>query len=385
MSFEGEWATNEERLLREAGTLGELLEQIKGLFSPLLIQGRGWERLVECAGALPPTLAAFPLWLGFPLDEHRARAELCVSLLGGTRSAAFFENRGRAADTDPSTATIAFLLGETGPEESPLRRVVGDRVLLEYDLDPARRNGPQDPGIFLYPIRPTLAGDRTGGRLQDFGVALDAMTAALGWEPDAAERRQVEQAYLALEPDTRIGAIGAFPSRGRGIRLMALGFVKPSELTAFLERAGWTGRPAIVASILSRLDQRRALDRLHLGVRFEVGAGGVGPALELHIFSQNTMYDHQGWFKDKQYWNALIDGIREERLVVPEALSELAKWSSGAKPLFGRSGPFVVLQRIHHFKFVLTEDRIEQVNGYGFLLMCCWPQGGNAVGSDGGA
>ena len=378
MSFEDEWAANEECLLREARSLGELLEQIKGLFSPLLIQGRGWEKLVERAGELPPTLAAFPLWLGFRLDEPRSGAEFIVSLLGGTRSAAFFEKRGRSGEAGPSTAGIAALLGETAAAESPLRRVVGDRVLLEYDVDSARRHGPQDLGIFLYPIRPTLAG--AGGRLQDLGVALDAMTAAVGWEPDAAERRQVERAYLALEPDTRIGGIGAFPLRGRGIWLAMLGFVTARDLTAFLERAGWPGRPAMVASILSRLDQRRALDRMHLGVHFEVGAGGVGPMIELHIFSQHRMYDRQGWFKDKRYWTALIDGIREERLAVPEKLSELAKWSSGAKPLFGRSGPFVVLQRIHHFKFVLTEDRIHQVNGYVFLLMCGWPQAGEPAG-----
>lgn len=369
MSFEDKWATNEERLLREAGSLGELLEQIKGLFSPLLIRGGEWERLVDCAGTLPPTLAAFPLWLGFPLDELRAGAELCVSLVGGTQSAAFFENKGRAAD--PSTAGIAFLLGQTRPEDSPLRRVVGDRVLLEYDVDPGQRHKPQDPGIFLYPIRPTLAGDRAGERLQYLGVALDAMTAAVGWEQDAAERRQVERAYLAMKPETRIGGIGAFPSRERGIWLTVLGFVKARDVTDFLERAGWPGRPGMVASILSRLDQRRALDRVHLGVHFAVGADGVGPRLELHVFSQNRMYDHQGWFKDKQYWTALIDGMREERFAVPEKLAELAKWSSGAKILFSRSGPFVVLQRVHHFKFVLTGDRIDRVNGHVFLLMCC--------------
>ena len=211
-------------------------------------------------------------------------------------------------------------------------------------------------------------------------MALDAMTAAVGWEPDAAERRQVERAYRALKPDTRIGGIGAFPSRGRAIGLTTLGFVTARDVTDFLERAGWPGKPAIVASILSRLDQHRALDRMHLGVHFAVGAGGVGPALELHIFSQNRMYDHQGWFKDKQYWTPLMDGIRREGFAVPEKLSELATWSSGAKTLFGKSGPFVVLQRIHHFKFVLTEDRIHRVNGHVFLLMCCWPQGGQPAG-----
>ncbi len=380
MSFEDEWVINEERLLREAGSLGELFEQVQGLFSPLLIPGPGWERLVERAGELPSTLAAFPLWLGFPLDEHRTGVELCVSLLGGTRSAAFFKNRGQAEDAGPSTASIAFLLGETGPEDSPLRRVVGDRVLIEYDIDSTRRQGPQGPGILLYPIRPTLAGDHADGRLQDLGVAVDAITAAVGWEPDAAERQRVERAYLALQPGTRVAGIGVLPSGGRGVRLTMLGFVKARDVTDFLERAGWSGQPAILASILSRLEQHGALDRVHLGVHFTVDAGGMGPMLELHIFSQNRMYDHQGWFKDKQYWTALMDGIRREGFADPEKLSELAKWSSGAKTLFGKSGPFVVLQRIHHFKFVLIEDRIHRVKGHVFLLMCRWPQSGKPAG-----
>ncbi|MDE0404530.1 MAG: hypothetical protein OXI53_04395 [Nitrospira sp.] len=380
MSYEDQWRTNEEQLLRETCSLGELLEQIKGLFSPLLIRDRAWDGLVKCAGALPPTLAAFPLWLGFPLNESQEGTELCVSLLGGTKSAAFFENRRRAEDADPATASIAFLLGETGPKDSPLRRVVGDRVLLEYDVDSGSRHGPQNPRISLYPIRPTLAGDHADGRLQDLGVALDAMTSAVGWEPNAVERRQVERAYLALNPDARIGGISALPSSGGGIGLTTLGFVKARDVTAFLERAGWPWQTQIVASILSRLDHRRALDGVHLGVQFVVGADGVGPALELHIFSQNRMYEHQGWFKDKLYWSSLMDGICREGFAVPEKLSELAKWSSGAKPLFGRSGPFVVLQRIHHFKFVLTEERIHQVKGHVFLLMCCAPQSGKSTG-----
>ena len=379
MSSKDEWADNEERLLREAGSLGELLERLKGLFSPRLIRGRGWEGLVERVGDLPPTLAGFPFWLGFPLDDSRRAAELGVSLVGGTRSAAFFENRGRSGDADRLTAAVASLLGETGPEAAPLRRVVGDRVLLEYDVD-SMRHVRGDTGVFLYPVRPTLAGDRSGRRLRDLGLALDAMSAAAGRQPDAAERRHVERAYLALEPDARIGAVGAFPSRSSGTRLTMLGFTDAREVTSFLERAGWPGRTATVDAVLSRLQRRGALDHMHLGVHFEVHGSGMGPTLELQIFSQNRMYDQQGWFKEKGYWTSLLDGLREEGLADAGKLSELAAWSSGAKTLFGRSGPFLALQRIHHFKLVLTGDRIRQVNGYVFLLMCSWPPGGRPAG-----
>ena len=378
MSFKDEWTSNEERLLREAGSLGELLDRIEGLFSPRLIGGRGWEGLVERAGELPPTLAGFPFWLGFPLDESRRAAELGVSLVGGTRSAAFFENRGRSGNADRLTAAVASLLGETGPEAAPLRRVVGDRVLLEIDVD-STRHVPGDTGVFLYPVRPTLAGDRSGRRLRDLGLALDAMSAAAGREPDTAERRNVERAYRALEPDARIGAVGTFPCRSSGTRLTMLGFTDAREVTGFLERAGWPGRTATVDAVLSRLQRCGALDHMHLGVHFEVHGNGMGPTLELQIFSQNRMYDQQGWFKEKGYWTSLLDGLREEGLAGAGKLSELAAWSSGAKTLFGRSGPFLALQRIHHFKLVLAEDRIRQVNGYVFLLMCSWSPGGRAA------
>ncbi|MCY4221505.1 MAG: hypothetical protein OXD35_07610 [Thiotrichales bacterium] len=378
MRLEDEWAANEERLLREAGTLGGLLERIRGLFSPRLIHDREWEGLAGRAAELPPTLAAFPLWLGFPLDEPREGTELCVSVVGGTRSAAFFRDRGSARisrresieNSDPSTASIASLLEQTGPQDSPLRRVAGDRVLLEHGLDAAKPHRRRGPEVSLYPIRPTLAGDPTGGRLRDLGVALDAIDAATGREPDAAARRQVERVYLALDPHTRIGGIGVLPSQTRGTRLTGLGFVGIRDVAAFLERAEWPGRPGAVVSLLSGLEHRRALDGMHLGVHFEVNADGVGPTLELHVFCRNTMYENQGWFKDKRYWGPLMDGLRQEGLTVPEKLSELAKWSSGSRVLFGRSGPFVALQRIHHFKFVLAEDRIHRIKGHVFLLMC---------------
>ncbi|MCY4231907.1 MAG: hypothetical protein OXF26_13740 [Alphaproteobacteria bacterium] len=378
MLLEDEWVTNEARLLREAGSLGELLERIRDLFSPQLIHDQEWEGLVGWAGKLPPTLSAFPLWLGFPLDGHQEGTELCVSVVGGTRSSAFFETGRQANDADSSTAIIASLLGKTGPRDSSLRRVVGDRVLLEYDVGPARHR--IHPKISLYPIRPTLVGDRAEGRLTDLGVVLDAMESAFGREPDAEERRQVERAYLALNAETRIGGIEALPSKGRGIGFTTLGFAKASEVVAFLERAGWPGNPVMVASLLSRLEHRRALDGVHLGVHFNVDAIGVGPTLELHIFSRNSMYEREGWFGEKLFWSPLMDGLRREGLAVPEKLSELAKWSSGSRILFGRSGPFVVLQRIHHFKLILTENRLHRVKGHVFLLICSGLRGGDAAG-----
>lgn len=372
MNFDQEWTANEERLLLQADSLGELLAQIRGHFSPVLIRGHGWRRLWEHAGELPASLAAFPMWVGFPVHELRPGADFSVSLVGGSRAAAYFEERGGREGAHPCIAGIASLLKATAPEESLLRRITGRRVLLEYNVDSMRSEGRQDPGFFLYPVRHTLAGGPGKRQLGEFGVVLDAVTHAAGWDPDPAERRNIERVYLALRRGTRMGAVGAFPSQSKAVRLTALGFGTAAETVEFVQRSGWSGRHSVLASTLSRIEERGALASLHLGVELEVGPNGVGPTLELQIFSENTMYESTGWFKDKRHWTTLIDGLREEGLGVGEKLSALAEWSAGEKMLFGKSGPFVLLQRIHHFKLVLTGDRLEQVKAYVFMLMGSW-------------
>ena len=375
MSFADEWAANEDQLFQEAGSLGELLARMKGYFSSLQIDPESWDKLVESARELPPTLAGFPLWVGFPIDESNPAALLDLSLLGGTQSAAFFKDKVTSNDADPSFARIASLLGETGVETSSLQRIVGDRVLLQYDIDP-KRQVQGEPGIFLYPIGPTLINDLSGERIGDFQLAFNAVMSAMNREPDETECRHAERAYLAMEPDTRVGAIGVIPSRGRFLRLAMLGFVNSRDIMAFLERTGWPGRRSAVANVLERLEARGALSQMQMGVRIDVGTAGLEPTLDLQIFSANTIYDSTGWFKDKACWKELIDGLREECLAIPERLSGLAEWSSGAKTLIGRSGPFLLLQRIHHFEIVLTEDGVAQVNAYVFLLMARWPRSG---------
>jgi len=372
MDFDREWIANEDGLLREADSLGALLARIRGCFPPVLIGGEGWRRLLEQAADLPASLAAFPMWMGFPMREPRPGADLAVSLVGGSRSAAFFQNESAPGRRPSCAAAVASLLKETAPDKAPLRRIAGNRVLLDYRMDSMLREPRPDPGLFLYPIKRTLPGGGGQRRPESLGLVLDAILRAADWERDSAERRNVGRIYSALKRDTRIAAVGVFPSRGRGVRLMALGFGEAREAAEFAQRAGWPGRHSALAAILSRLEQRGALAGMRMGVDLEASAQGVGPSLDLHIFSENTIYESAGWFKDQQHWDALIDGMREEGLVVAEKLQALAAWSSGAQMLFGKSGPFVLLRRLHHVKLVMAEDGLEQINAHVFMLMGSW-------------
>ena len=352
--------TAEESFAHEADSLGQLLERLRSRISPVLIGDPEWERLLERVYPLPTTMAAFPFGFELPLHDSRPRADFGLPVVGGSRSAVFFEEAGRSDGASPRAAGIARLLAETEAEDSPLRRVAGRLVGLEYDIDTTGDGQHPEPGILLYPQKGALVGDRSRQGLRDIGMMADAVTSASAKGPDADLRRQVEELYLAMEPDTTVGMVGSL--RGSGLRLTMDGFRNGGSVVALLERAGWPGQLPLIASTLSRYEERGAF--VYLQVGFDVEADGVGPALGLSFFAQETQFP-----KDIQIWRPLMDGMSEDRLVVPEKLSALADSWLGSEALFGASGPVVLVRGIHHIKFKVIGDRIEQVKAYVFLLM----------------
>ena len=373
LTFEDEWVANEGCLVQEAGSLGALLERMRSTFSRLLIGDPQWECLTARTRHLPPTLIGFPLWLGFPLSGSRPTVSLDVSLLGGTRSAAFVAEAALSVDSDPVTGIASSLLEQAGTADSPLRHVVGDRVILHHGIDTSRWTTVESTAL-LYPVRPTLAAHGPNRRLRDFRIALDAVAVATARKPDPAEHRCLERVYSAMEPGVRIGAIGASPTETDAHRLAVLGFSTTEAALAFLDRAGWRGRTSSAAEMLKRLEACGALAGMQLGVQLDVTATGVQPALELQIFSARTIYDDTGWFKERECWKDLMVGLSEEGLADAEKLPELEKWSFAAKPFFGRSGLLLLLQRIHHFAIAADDGDMGRVHAHVFLLLTRWPR-----------
>ncbi len=359
-------AAIEQHMLNQATSLGGLVKQFRSHVSPVLIDGPGWERLLERTQSLPVSLGAFGFGFELPLHQREPKADLGVGLFEGSLSASRFLDWCRSDDENSWMAAMARLLGELGRKGSDLRRIVGKRLLLEYDVDPAHRGTHPDPGLFLYPDADTLPGGGSTRQLEDLGVVTGAVAAASGWEPDAAERAHIETVYRGMEPDTYIGGVGAFPSRDRAIRLTALGFRKTCAVTEFLERSGWPGSRAIVASTLSHFENRGAFKRV--GVHFDVRSRGVGPILGLNLYPEI-----QEWLKDIGHWIPLIDGLRELRLAVPEKLQALTDSSTGTDVLVGTSGQFMLMRGIHHIKLGIVENRIDQVKAYVYYLLFAIP------------
>lgn len=348
----------EQRLAREANCLGELLERLRASVSPLLIGAREWEALLKRVGAHPVTLAAFPFGFEVPLHERRPGADVGVSLVGGSRTAELFKETASVTGAGSVASGIAGFLDETDREESPLRRVVGRKLLLEYDVVSAPAGSLPAPGVFLYPEAPW--------RLDDIGVTLDALDSITSRDRDQAERRQVRRVCRVLGPDTYVGAAGTFPARARMVRLALMGFKSAHAVMQFLELAGWPGARALVAATLSPLESRGAFARL--AAHLDVHAAGIGSTLGLSLYAGERQ-----WLKGGQHWTALIDAIRESGIALPEKLSALHDWAMGQDSLTGKSGTFVMVRGIHHVKITLTGDQVGPVKGYIFLLLLSWP------------
>ena len=356
----------QERLAQEGATMADLLKHFRNRVAPVLVGDPQWERILECAGKLPVTMGALPFGFELPLHEPGPEADFGASLASGTRTAAFFRERARTDETDGTAQAITRLFSEMDAEVSPLRDIVGRKLMLEYDIGSAGDSEGARPGMFLRPGERPIVG--AGGQVDDVGTVVDALVSCVGWEKNDAERDNVERAYLAQPGDTRLDSFGVFPSRERSIRLAVMGFKAGEELRAWLENTGWPGQLSAVDAVIARFKERANIVRT--GVNVDVREGGLGPTLGLTlIVKQRYTKDSRYWLDGLTDWDPFLEALGHEEVVVPEKLAELARWVSKPTPLFGKAGRYVMMRGIHHIKLVLSEERLREAKAYVFMVL----------------
>ena len=356
----------QDRLAEEGGTMGDLLANFRRKVAPSLIGAREWERILECAGRFPVTMGALPFGFELPLHERTPEADLGLSLASGTRPAAFFRERAHADKTDETAGSIVRLFDQIDAEDSPLREIVGRKLMLEYDIGSARNGERTRPGMFLRPGERPIIG--ANGQARDVATVVDALVSCVGWQCSDAERKHVERAYLVQPEDTRLDSFGVFPSRSRTIRLAIMGFRTQRAVRSYLENAGWPGRISAVDSVISRFRERA--DIVRTGLNIDVLEHGLGPALGLTlIVKQRYTKDSRYWLDGLTDWDPLLDALSREDLVVPEKVESLAGWVSKATPLFAKSGQYVLMRGIHHIKLVVSEGQLSKVKAYVFMVL----------------
>ena len=356
----------QDRLAEEGGTMGDLLGHFRSRVAPVLIGDPEWERILECARRLPITMGALPFGFELPLHERTPEADFGASLASGTRPAAFFRERALADKSDETAGAITRLFRQMDADDSPLRDIVGRKLMLEYDIGSARGGESSVPGMFLRPGERPIVG--AAGQVNDVDVVVDALVSCLGWETRHSQRENVARVYLAQPGDTRMDSFGVFPSRSRAIRLAIMGFKSQRELRAYLERAGWPGRIEAVESVLARFKERTKIIRT--GVNLDVEEGGVGPTLGLTlIVKQRYTKDSRYWLDGLTDWDPFLEALSHEDVVVPEKLAALAGWVSQPTTLFAKSGRYVLLRGIHHIKLVMSENRLRKAKAYVFMVL----------------
>ncbi len=356
----------QQRLAEEGGTMGDLLGHFRNRVSPILIGDLEWERILECARKLPITMGALPFGFELPLHARRPEADFGVSLASGTRTAEFFQERVRAGKTDETTRAITRLFRQMDTENSPLREIVGRKLMLEYDISSARDGECSFPGMFLRPGERPILGAR--GQVSDVGLVVDALVSCIGWEMNDSQRKNLERVYLAQPEDTRMDSFGVFPSRSRAIRLAIMGFKSQQEICSFLENAGWPGQIAAVGSVIARFKKR--VNIVRTGANIDVREEGVGPTLGLTlIVKQRYTKDSRYWLDGLTDWDPFLEALSHEDLVVPEKLTALADWVSRPTTLFGKSGRYVLLRGIHHIKLVISGSQLRKAKAYVFMVL----------------
>lgn len=355
----------QDRLAEEGGTMADLLGRFRNRISPCLIGKRQWELILDRAGQLPISMGAQPFGFELPLHDSRPVADFGVSMASGNRSGDFYAERARADAKDETARAVHRLFTAMESEDSRLRDIVGRKLMLEYDIDPAPGSKAPLPGMFLRPNDRTISGG--GGFARDVGTVVEALVSSVGWESNAAERENAERAYLAQPDDTRIDSFGVFPSRERTIRLAIMGFRKEAMCT-YLENTGWPGHVPAVDSVISRFRERA--DIVRTGANIDVRADGLGPTLGLTpIVKQRYTNESRYWIDGQTDWDPVLEALRHEDFVVPEKLAALGDWASKPTTLFGRTGPFILLRGIHHIKLVISENRMDKVKAYLYMVL----------------
>ena len=360
MSINEDWAYTEQCLQPAAESMGHLLARMRPHLATAILDGTPLWQLLDRASEIPVTMAAFPFGIEVPMHDPAPRADFGVSLTGASLTARHYQEQGHAQGAGPSSAGLAWLLDETDRETSLLRHVAGRKMGLEFDIDVAENGAYPDPGIFLYPVGDVLEGG--AGRLKELRAVHDALVFAAGWDADAAERRQHERLYESLPAGRRIRGVGTFPSRKRVMRTTATGFRKAEEVVAYLQRNDWPGDVSAVGDLVGFFAGRKTF--AYLGLHLDVTAAGVGPALGLSFYVQETQ-----WLKDIKYWIPVLDAIGEQGVAVPGKLEELARWAGKSATLFTKSGPMMFVRGIHHIKLSITGGQVDAVKGYIFFLI----------------
>ena len=346
--------------------MDSLLECFRQWISPVLIGDSMWADILSCAETLPISMGAQPFGFELPLHLPAPVADFGVTLERGTQGANIFQTRAQSNQTDGSARSIDRLVRQLDARKSSLRDVVGNKLMLEFDVGSSEFCIHSHPGIFLRPDQHPIIGFTN--RLDDVCMVADSLFSSVGWTMGNAQRQILSQAYRTLPDDVRMDSFGVFPSRSRALRVAVMGFESRQDICNYLEELDWQGRPSAVDSVIARFQERLHIARA--GLNIDIEDKGLGSTLGLTlIVRQRYTNDPRYWLDSVTDWDSFLNALALEELVVPEKLQALAGWVTKPKVLFAQTGQFILLRGIHHVKLVIVGDQLIGVKAYVFIVL----------------
>ena len=330
---------------------GAILTELRAFIPRALIDGPGWERLLDRVGELPGGELPFHCGFEFRLDETAPATDFFVTLWPSGTLTQHYIRQGKAATPGSSAAALAQYLVRHGQSESSLT----SGTMLEYDVATVQPGQHPAPSVFLrlpYTRRPdgVIQYSRSTSR-----ELIATLAEAVGWTKDTGEQGEVERVFRTLPAGGEVAHVGAFPDRApRAIRLIIQG-IEAADLPASLEQLGWRGSIRTVTAVLTALRDRLPGFRLSL----DVAAQGLLPRLGLEMYLENNRgQEFDAWLTTGRHdWRPVVERLAAQGWCLPEKAQGLLAWCALDK-IYDRKGIFLVYKGINHVKLTIEDSGV---------------------------
>ena len=328
----------------------DIVPELQSFVPRSLIDGRGWEALLDRVGSLPSWVATGGIGFEFRLAGD-ASADLAVGVAPGSSLLEYYVARGREAGPGSAARSLGRFFSQIDDRETTRGYPASgwfDRAMLEYDVAGAAPGQPADPGLFI-----RLVHDRPGWpSLPPPGDLAATLADAVGWTEDEGWPRAVERIFAALPPNGRIGQIGAMPGRSRrAIRLIVDG-VEAEAAPDCLERLGWPGPAGKAAAALAEMGDVAPVFRLSLDVSLD----GLSPRLGLEFYPPGEQRDLDHWLTTgRSDWRPIIKRLEALQWCQPDKARGLLDLL-GLDKLFDEKGIAILYRGINHVKVTIEAD-----------------------------
>ena len=328
--------------------IGEVFGFVRRFVPEALVDGPGWERLLDRIGdwpgwAIMSSVAGFE----FRLWEAEPSADFVPSVWTSSALVDFFVERGRVAPAGSRPAALGAFLSRMSGDGWPASG------LLEYDLVGLPSGERPDPGLFVnVGPYPQHAGMPPPGEV--VGLLADALCLPR----DDDERAAVERVCEALPPGAFAKSLGAMPSRERRAVRIQVDGISAGGVPGFLSRIGWAGPIPLAERTLA--DMLAAAARFSLAL--DVAPSGPMPhiGLEMSPFTRGLGSFDEWLGSVRSDWQPLVEHLVDRGLCLPSKGDALLEFC-GVDWLWGIDGApaLKVYRTIVGPKVIVSDDGVQ--------------------------